>query len=178
MKQASRFMPKYTHPKSESRIIIWAVMAVLGTGFILFVWNFPLLLLLIPVIAGWSYFENKRTKLKFEALAEERRELSICEFARSFDCYKTDTWVIRAVYEQIQEYVSYIDSPPAIKASDDLFKVLEIDDEDLDLDLVWEILQRTGRSTDSTESNPYYGKVRTVQDFVNFINSQPLIERT
>ena len=65
-----------------------------------------------------------------------------------------------------------------IKAEDDLTDVLEIDDEDLDMDLLVEILQRTGRSMDDTLSNPYFGKVKTVADLVYFVNAQPLVSNT
>ena len=54
---------------------------------------------------------------------------------------------------------------------------LEIDDEDLDMDLVAEIGQRTGRSMENAEKNPYYGKVSTVEDLVLFFNLQPKIHR-
>jgi len=65
-----------------------------------------------------------------------------------------------------------------IKAEDDLTGVLEIDEEDLDMDLLVEMLQRTGRSMDDAPSNPYYGKLKTVADLVYFVNAQPLISNT
>ena len=107
-------------------------------------------------------------------MAEERKELSICEFSRSFDTKKIDTWVLRAVYEQLQNYVPKI----PIKADDLLFELLEIDEEDLEFGLIEEIAQRTGRSIENTESNKFYGNVKTVNDLVNFINEQPLIKPT
>ena len=51
-------------------------------------------------------------------------------------------------------------------------KILLIDDEDLDLDLVEEISERTGISLDNYEQNPYYGKVNTVRNLVLFFNQQ------
>ncbi|MEM7018209.1 MAG: hypothetical protein AAF512_12820, partial [Pseudomonadota bacterium] len=61
-----------------------------------------------------------------------------------------------------------------IKASDNLFETLKFDADDLDLDLVEEIAQRTGRSLEDGESNPYYGKVTTVGNLVLFFNHQAI----
>ena len=47
-----------------------------------------------------------------------------------------------------------------------------LDEDDLDLDLVEEIAQRTSRSLDGYESNPYYGKVTTARNLVLFFNYQ------
>ncbi|EDX89816.1 hypothetical protein ADG881_1918 [Alcanivorax sp. DG881] len=47
-----------------------------------------------------------------------------------------------------------------------------LDQDDLDLDLVEEIAQRTSRSFDGYESNPYYGKVTTARNLVLFFNHQ------
>jgi hypothetical protein len=49
---------------------------------------------------------------------------------------------------------------------------LKLDEDDLDLDLIEEIAQRTGRSMENFESNPYYGKVTTARDLVLFFNHQ------
>ncbi|MCU7873666.1 MAG: hypothetical protein KZQ91_13075 [Candidatus Thiodiazotropha sp. (ex Lucinoma borealis)] len=82
------------------------------------------------------------------------------------------------MYEQIQEYVSLSKVFVPLRADDDLFDLLEIDEEDLDLDLLEEIAQRTGRSMNNTEKNPYFEKVRTLGDLVYFVNEQPLVKCT
>ncbi|HVX90748.1 MAG TPA: hypothetical protein VHC20_03920, partial [Candidatus Paceibacterota bacterium] len=91
---------------------------------------------------------------------------------RSFERRRVDTWVIRAVYEQLQSHLG-TEKPVPIRATDSLANDLLVDDEDLDMDIAEEILQRTGRSMKDTERNPYYGKVRTVADLVYFVNEQP-----
>jgi hypothetical protein len=57
-----------------------------------------------------------------------------------------DTWVIRAVYDALQDYLvpAFPDFP--LRASDRLVKTLVADADDLDMDIVAEIAQRTGRS--------------------------------
>ena len=130
------------------------------------------------VIAGiallvivWSAIDQPKVERHFQNLCKERSGLSICEFAREFDPKVVDTWIIRAVYEQLQAALPTKQNVP-IKASDSLFDTLMLDEDDLDLDLVEEIAQRTSRSLEGYESNPYYGKVTTARNLVLFFNHQ------
>lgn len=50
-------------------------------------------------------------------MADKRRGRSICQFAREFDTYTVDTWVIRAVWDTLQGN-GYIDYPLPLKADD------------------------------------------------------------
>ena len=167
-------MPKYGPSKGLPLYVRSGLLAGLALALIWMVWKLPLLLVFVPVLATLTYIFNKRCKRKFYALAEERRELSICNFARSFNCREIDTWVIRAIYENLQEYVTYNEHRIPIRADDDLSEILGNDYEDQD-ESMEEIAQRVGRSIDNTEANPYYGKVSTVRDLVCFINAQPLV---
>jgi hypothetical protein len=45
--------------------------------------------------------------------------------------------------------------------------------EDIEMDIAVEISQRTGRSLTNTVANPYFAKVKTVEDLVLFFNAQP-----
>ena len=165
-------MPKYKEPKSSifTLVLGFILIVLLIISAVYSVLSTPYLLLVIPVLAIYIYYENKRTKTKFSLLAEERKEISICEFARSFNTKKIDTWVVRAVYEQIQAYVPTI----PIKENDTLFELLEIDEEDLEFDLLAEISQRTGRSLEGLENNKHFKKLKTVGDLVYMFNEQPL----
>ena len=171
-------MPKYEPTGKWPPFVGWLLAGLLLLLLLWGIWEKPFILILIGVIATWSILDIKRRNSKLKKLSEERSELSICEFARSFDRKVIDTWVIRAVYEQIQEYVATSDYVLPIKADDDLEKTIEIDDEDLDMDILVEILQRTGRSMKDTESNPFFGKVKTVSDLVYFVNEQPIVTNT
>ena len=134
--------------------------------------------IIIALIAIWAYLDIRKVNHKFSTMSEERKEKSICEFSRSFNSREIDTWVIRAVYEQIQGYIPSKTKPFPVNANDHLFNDLELDDEDLEMDLIEEIAQRTGRSLEETERNPYFGKIETVKDLVCFINEQPLLKNT
>lgn len=126
---------------------------------------------LIATLWVWAAFAVRRTKRDFQALASSREGESICNFARSFDRRTVDTWVIRAVYEELQRIVPHEDFP--IRASDLLENDLLVDTDDLDMLLVPAISARTGRTLDAAETNPYWGKVYTAFDLVLFFNGQP-----
>jgi len=171
-------MPKCVPMNTWPPFVGWLLLAVFVSGLLWWIWEQPIVLLFIVVIGVMIVIEQRSRRIRLAKLSQERKELSICEFARSFDYRLIDTWAIRAVYETIQDYVSTPEALIPIKAEDDLTDVLEIDDEDPDMDLLVEILQRTDRSMEDTSSNPYFGKVKTVADLVYFVNAQPLVSNT
>jgi hypothetical protein len=134
-------------------------------------WYLVVIAGLVLFVATWSAIEAPKVERHFVGLCKERDGLSICDFAREFDPKVVDTWIIRAVYEQLQSALPTKQIVP-IKASDDLFQTLMLDEDDLDLDLVEEIAQRTSRSLADYENNPYYGKVTTARNLVLFFNHQ------
>ncbi|NIB41781.1 hypothetical protein HBA55_19400 [Pseudomaricurvus alkylphenolicus] len=176
MKKASRFMPEY-RPKKASKLALIVLLALAG-GLVIYE---PVMLAVVIAITllviRWSKFEQQKMDEYFHKLCEERKGLSICEFAREFDARAVDTWIIRATYEQLQAALPTKHVVP-IKASDNLFETLKLDEEDLDLDLAEMIAQRTGRSLNDCEGNPYYGKVTTAGKLVLFFNHQAGINAT
>lgn len=115
---------------------------------------------------------NYQSIRRLRQLAESRSNESICTFARAFNYRQIDTWIIRAVYEQLQPLASTSNAPFPLRPEDRLSEDFGIVDEDLD-DLADEIAQRTGRRWENCEQNPYYGNVRTVGDLVMFFAHQP-----
>ncbi len=142
----------------------WGSDAALGYLFAAFV----------LVVALWPshYFAER----KLNALIADRPNDSICTFARSFDRRKVDPWVIRAVYNNLQSIMSRKEKPFPIRASDNLWKDLLIDEDDLDLDMIENLPPLIGRSTENMEQNPYYGNVNTVKDLVLFFNALPHLQ--
>lgn len=170
MKQASRFMPKY-EPKKASKSALVVFSAIAAAIVIYQPWYLLVIAGIALLAIVWSVIEQPKLERHFQKLCEERSGLSICEFAREFDPKVVDTWIIRAVYEQLQTALPTKQNVP-IKASDSLLGALMLNEDDLDLDLAEEIAQRTGRSIEGCESNPYYGKVTTVRNLVLFFNHQ------
>ena len=111
------------------------------------------------LLAYARYDEQRRQKI-----VVARKEDSICSFARQLNCREIDTWIVRAVYEQLHDYFSY---PPRLGDRLD-----EIDPEDLD-DIAIDIAKRIGRPLTNVENNPYCGKVKTVEDLILFFTQQP-----
>ena len=178
MRTPSRRMPPLEAQRGlDAAGRVW--LAMLAAGSIWAAWRAveasPWLTALIVCAALLlTKLATHQRRRRLRAWAQARPGESICTFARSFDMRAVDTWVIRAVYEQLQACLAHDHAGFPVRASDALVKGLLDDADDLDLDLVFEIAQRTGRSLESAERNPLYGKVTTVRDLVVFFNAQPL----
>ncbi len=178
MRIASRHMPRYiSKPIGAGG---WLALFFL-TGLTLWCMITKPLLLAAAVILFIPYYAVVRPRLFQEeqqliALAALRADDSICEFARQFDCRKVDTWVIRAVYEQLQMQLRHVHPAFPVRAGDRLKEDLFLDDDDLEMDLAQEIEERTGRSLKDFSANPYRSKVVTVNDLVLFFQAQPKAE--
>ena len=158
--------PKRTRPLG------WLFWVGLIAAFACLLWQYPLIVSgLLLALTATGIFESRRSQRHFHELAASRTDESICTFARSFNRHSVDTWVIRAVYEELQRHLG----PVPVRAQDVLVRDLRIDGDDLDFDLVPDIAERTGRSLQKLTGNPYYGKVETVGDLVFCFNSQPKI---
>jgi hypothetical protein len=171
MRTPSRLMK----PIPDRRAGFWTY-AVLTIIFACLLWASPYLITALIVAVGLLYINGaKRHRRKMAALAAAHpAENGICSFARSFDLYQTDSWVVRAVYEELQDYFANLNLRIRIKAEDDLFEDLDIDPDDLDASAI-DAATRAGRSTRNWEVNPYYGRVRTVRDLVMFLDAQPRV---
>jgi len=177
MRKPSRFMPKYI--PGRPGVLGWVVFSVFMIGFAYALYKLPWLFGTLTVVGTVATIViNRNFKARLTTLAALRNNESICTFAKSFNPREVDTWVIRAVYEQLQSYLASTYPQFPIRAEDRLNDCLITDPDDLDLDLVEEISERTGRSLENTESNPYYAKVETVRDLVLFFNAQPFANET
>lgn len=179
MRTPSRSMPRFA--PQPMRPWAWVVVAVMLIGLIWAVIHAliasPRLVLLgaaaLLALYALAQRQAKRDTAKLLAMAAARNGQSICEFSRDFDCRTTDTWIIRAVYEQVQRQLTHIHPAFPVRADDRLKEDLLLDDDDLDLDLALEVEARTERTLDESNENPYFGKVRTVRDLVHFFQGQP-----
>lgn len=176
MKPPSRYMPKFK--EAPTNAIGWVFLTFLLGLLLWLVWTVPYLLLLIPIYFVMAFWERRKRTRHFSILLKERQSDSICSFSRYFEYREVDTWVIRAVFEQLQNYLNPERENFPIRPTDDVFIDLKIDEEDFEFDLVEEIAQRTGRSLEDAESNPYYGKANIVENLVYFFNEQPKANAT
>jgi hypothetical protein len=177
MRVPSRRMPAAHVHKTP----LWAYPIVLGSlGWAIFrigrlLYLYPLVLLLAIPLSILAWFLIRRDNLKWQHLAASRSDESICDFARSFDYRRTDTWILRAVYEELSRYISRQDQPFSIRADDRLDDDGLIDSEDLCY-VVVDIAARAGRSLANPEQNPYYDKVHSVRDLVHYLEQQPKLD--
>jgi hypothetical protein len=169
-------MPKYKD--APVGVKGWVFLAVILGVVLYFIWLAPYLLLLVPIYVAIDIYDKKKRNKHFKRLLQDREDDSICTFSRYFEYRKIDTWIIRAVYEQLQTYMITEKENFPIRPTDDVFIDLMIDDEDFEYDLLEEIAQRTGRSLENTESNPFYGKANIVENLVYFFNEQPKANET
>jgi len=174
MKVPSRFMPVASRrPNAWGAWLALAAMGALtlvGLGVVGVAHPLATGAVLAALVMA-AVVSTRAERRRLQALAASRRGESIGEFARSFDARAVDTWVIRAVYEEIQALLRASHAAFPLRASDQL-KDLGIDPDDLDMDLAVVIAQRTGRSLDHAAQNPYFGAVKTVADLVMFFNAQ------
>jgi hypothetical protein len=170
MKPPSKRMP--APPVHKMRPWGWLVVTALLTGLGYCMYRQPYLLLFIIGAAIFGYLATIYNIRYRRVLAASRKEDNICDFVRSFDRGTTDTWILRAVYEELGRHLSVDGRAIPIRPSDECEKDLKIDPEDLD-DLGVDIAYRAQRSMDGAERNPLYGKVHTVADIVTFLEYQP-----
>ena len=129
--------------------------------------------LLVGTLASLSVLGTFAGQRRLTDLAVGRQGESICTFARSFGRRAVDTWIIRAVHEELQPYCRSRRVTLPLRSTDRLEEVLGIDAEELD-DVAKDIAHRTGRPLDACDRNPFFGKVVTVGDLVWFFEHQPL----
>ena len=107
-------------------------------------------------------------------IARSRGKADICGYARSFDFRNTNTKIMRAVFNEIQDWAGRYDGAPFPVEADDSFESLyRMDPDDLD-DIYYDIAEELGIGTHEPERNPYFNRVKTVKDLVLFLHEQPL----
>jgi len=178
MRVPSRYMPSYEETltwKSQWIGYFFITLFVSGLGYS--IWDEPwlgffLLLAIFAVYILSLISPNIIEELNIEKLETERKDEDIGTFARSLDYRNIDTWVIRAVYEEIPSEFGFKERDILIRASDNLENDLQLDDEDL-FYISNRVVARVGLSDKDWEKNPYYDKVETVEDMILFFNAQP-----
>jgi len=133
------------------------------------------LIVALPSLIGKAIGRRRKVQHLRQRSASRAGE-SICQFARSFDVRRTDTWVLRAVYVALQDDLRWVNPAFPVHADDAICDDLLIDPEDLGDDIVWSIAARARRRLDHFERNPFYPSIVTVRDLVCFFMHQPRIE--
>lgn len=175
MKAFSRRMPKlidapwtYREKATTAIVALAVVLALLWSA------SFRSAVLGLAVIIGlaWLYQDRRLRRVSVERQGED-----IGSFAKAFDrrAPEFDPWVIRAVWDALQPYRTHRGGVAPLRPSDSLKSFLDVDD--VYEQVASDVAQRAGRSLDSPEANPKYGKVETVADLVQFFWHQPTVVR-
>jgi hypothetical protein len=179
MRAPSRTMLPINAPSKRALLALWAGLGAALAGFLWFASLWSVVVLVGIALAVWlsGTISLRKQRARLLSIASGRPGESICHFARSFDTRTVNTWVIRAVYELLQRELKFAHPAFPVRASDSLEELL-FDPDDLDMAVAPEVARRARRSLDHTESNPYYGNVRSVADLVMFFNAQPATNET
>ena len=100
-----------------------------------------------------------------------RKGENICTFHRAFNLRQVDPWIVRAVYEEVLNFIRTGKLKCALRASDRLLEDLQIDLEDVE-EIGISIAARAGYDLTNYEQNPFYAKLKTVGDLVMFFTHQ------
>ncbi|MBB5203122.1 hypothetical protein HNQ51_000415 [Inhella inkyongensis] len=167
-------MPEFSGRPLGLRDALTLACLAMGLLYVFFVhpWTVALVLALLLLGALCARHAAHQQAHQLRQLAASRPNESICDFARAFDLREVDSWIVRAVYEQVQAQLHQVHPQFPLRASDRLMADLQLDADDIDLDLAPQIEQRTGRSLDRAERNPLFGKVITLGDLVRFFQGQ------
>ena len=169
----SRWIPPM--PKGRTSPIAMLLLGLVGATLLAAFVYFPagrfILALLIVVGVGSSLYLDRY----YRRLAAVRVGEDIGTFARALDRRSPsfDPWVVRAVWEALQPYVTYRGGRVPLRPTDELVEQLHVDPEDLELVILPEVAWRAGRSLDGITENPRRGRVATVGDLIDLVAFQP-----
>ena len=140
MRTPSRYMPTYNEMLTwKSRSIGYIIIVLFFLWLAYAIWDDPMvgffLLGIIFVIFLFGYFSPYSTDF-IDALYVERKNEDIGTFTRLLDYRNIDTWIIRAVYEEISNELG-CDKPLPIRPLDNLENDLKIDSEGLEFILTY-----------------------------------------
>ncbi len=152
----------------------WVVVALFAGAVITFlVWatlEAPALTWVFGPAAALYGLLMIRSHRYWRAIKQQRRAETICTFARALPARGRDTWIVRAVYEELS-----FDRGVSVRPADRLERDLGFLPEDISICLE-RAAARVGRSAIATEKNPLFGRVSTVADAVAFLEFQPTAE--
>jgi hypothetical protein len=165
----SRLMPKYKRqPFGIAGGVVLLGLVCIG---LYVLWVYPLLSpFALVVVAGLFAYERIKARRYFKRLISQRVGESLCTFSREQDLNGVDTFIVRAVYEEIQFDLPIENFP--LRWSDQLYSDLRLEADDVE-DLIERVAQKTARCLKHTASNPLFGNILTVGDLIAFFHHQP-----
>lgn len=161
MRTFSRRMPKFVEQPSPWTNRQLAAVAIVGASVVVgLLWSTPFRFAVATLVAvGVAADLHKRRQLR--RISEQRPGEDIGTFAKGFDrrSPEFDPWVVRAVWDALQQYRVYRGGVAPLRPSDSL-NASFLDLDDLYEETAPEIAQRTGRSLDNPQRIRSTGRSR------------------
>ena len=170
MKTLSRHLPPAQ--KSEMNPLGGMLLIAFSIFVIFQIYNHPIIIIPLFTLFLGYLLANRHESKQLQNFIKDRSD-NICSFRKSFNLKIVDPWIVRASYEAFQSYLGK-DFP--LRASDRIEEDLHIDSEDLE-DIANEVFARTGYDVSDNQQNPFYNRVKTVEDFVLFFTHQKKVEQ-
>ena len=172
MRRFSRWMSPAAHISWGLKTKVVLIILVLAIIMSILLWQsarFVAFFVVAIMLFSWW-----RSNLHMKRVAASRPGEDIGSFAKAFDRHQPDfdPYVIRAVWDALQQYRTFHRGIAPLRPTDRLESFMDL--EDLDLVVIPEVAARTGRTLESAAANPRYGHVETVVDIVEFFWKQPL----
>jgi hypothetical protein len=178
MRRPSRLMPPAAAGRASPlrNALVALLLATSLAGLVALLVTHPLATIAIVVALGVaSVVETRRHAARLRRIAVQRPDESICTFVREFDVRAVDTWVLRAVYEELSQDIGGAGAPFPLHADDAVTDLLGIDPDDFG-EMAAQIASRCGRSLAGAAANPLHGKVATPRDLVRYLMAQPRLD--
>jgi hypothetical protein len=170
MRSFSRWMPPVPSLSPAWKYSATIVLSVLAIWLLIRYYPFAPAGTLFAM--GLLYLFERRRRARYSLLAGVRHGEGLCSFVRAFPRHERDPYVLRAVYEELAPYFAVGKFAVPLRLSDSLTRDLELDDEELEF-AACSIARRCGRSLVDAKANPFYGRLKTVEDLVRFFYAQP-----
>ncbi len=157
--------PKQVAPKRPLLALFFMILFFLMLCLVLSAkapFNFIFVFGLLVAIAERCYLD-----WHFSRLDKERTEENIGTFAFALPAWHHDTWVVRAVYEELSSFCQI-----PVRPNDDLRKTLKLDIDDIAYVLILSA-ERIGTVTDGMENDKSRTNISTVADMICFMERYP-----
>lgn len=185
-RKPSRQMPKYMPMPNKWVAFVFYLMVLLllsGLAYLAYqawaepsiIWAYLVVVALFVLLVFWGSKQEQDRIQRLIQLAQARHGDDIGDFARAFDVRRVNTWVIRAVYEELQLEIadSYPELPQFPIRPDDKIIDLLNDADDFDASVLPRIYQRTGKIC----RNTFVTEINTVRELVLFVNRLPFWDK-
>lgn len=164
-------------PQPKPGVTGWLVLAAIAGALLFALVAHPVgTLSIFAGLAVLAFLGERKRSRRVAAIANQRVKEDVGSFARAFDRRAgnpRDPWAIRAVWNALVPLTESRGRKIPLRPTDRFEEDLLLDPEDLE-DLVPQLVEQCERVPGNWKANPFYLRLNTVADLVDFISAQPL----